>query len=410
MRIGLVNEVPAASGCGLVPPAAHGRIVPRLRVVHVVRQFLPSIGGLEEVVLNLARHQISDLRCDVRVVTLDRLFQQGNRRLPPSESVAGITVTRIPHAGSRRYPFAPQVLRQLGNADLVHVHGVDFFFDFLAWTKPLHKKALVATTHGAFFHTTFAAPLKRAYFASVTRASARFYDRIVACSESDAALFRCISPDNLVTIENGVDIAKHQGRAGSGCFRTLLYFGRLSPHKQIETLFPVLKRLRAASPDWQLMVAGREDGVAVAMLQRLAADAGVADATTIVAGPSDAELGRLVARSTYFVSPSSYEGFGVAAIEAMSAGLVPVLSRIPPFERFIHRARAGLLVDPADADSTADALLRLHARLAAGGLAAERAALLRAAAQHDWCRVGADYLAQYEVALGKRRTRAPAAT
>jgi alpha-1,3-mannosyltransferase len=46
-------------------------------------------------------------------------------------------------------------LRHLRDADIVHVHAIDFFFDFLGWTKPLHGKKLVVSTHGGFFHTSF---------------------------------------------------------------------------------------------------------------------------------------------------------------------------------------------------------------------------------------------------------------
>ena len=43
-------------------------------IVHVVRQFLPNRGGLEDVVANLARQGTVRLGYRVRVVTLDSLF------------------------------------------------------------------------------------------------------------------------------------------------------------------------------------------------------------------------------------------------------------------------------------------------------------------------------------------------
>ena len=42
-------------------------------IVHVVRQFLPNRGGLEDVVYNLARHSLQ-AGYRVRVVTLNSLF------------------------------------------------------------------------------------------------------------------------------------------------------------------------------------------------------------------------------------------------------------------------------------------------------------------------------------------------
>src|SRR5690349_11548212 len=127
-----------------------------MRVLHVVRQFHPSIGGLESVVAGLAGEQRRN-GIAAEVLTLDRLFHDPTRRrLPATDQVGDIPIRRIPFAGSRRYPLAAPVLRHLRGFDLVHVHGVDFFSDFLAATQPLHKRPLVLSTHGGFFHTSFA--------------------------------------------------------------------------------------------------------------------------------------------------------------------------------------------------------------------------------------------------------------
>jgi alpha-1,3-mannosyltransferase len=124
----------------------------------------------------------------------------------------------------------------------VHVHAIDFFYDFLAWTKPFHGKKLVVTTHGGFFHTDFAARLKRVYFETATRLSALAYEKIVASSQSDAELFGRISP-RVVTIETGVSIDKFANCAAREATRTMIYFGRLSKNKRlIRACWPSLPR------------------------------------------------------------------------------------------------------------------------------------------------------------------------
>ena len=114
-----------------------------MRIVHVVRQFYPAIGGFESVVYELAATQVAGGH-SVRVVTLDRLFKtETPGKLSARDAVSGIEIVRIPYVGSTRYPIAPSVLKHIRDADIVHVHAIDFFYDFLAWTKPLHRRKLV---------------------------------------------------------------------------------------------------------------------------------------------------------------------------------------------------------------------------------------------------------------------------
>jgi alpha-1,3-mannosyltransferase len=364
------------------------------RVVHVVRQFWPSIGGLEEVALKLSLKQRQLYGFTPTIVTLDRLFTDRGLRLPRTERVRGLPVIRIPWCGSHRYPIAPGVLRHLQAADIVQVHGIDFFFDFLAWTRPLHRRPLVASTHGGFFHTRSAASLKEAYFKFVTPMSCRRYDAIVASSEADAALFQTVAAANLHTIANGVDTDKFADRASLQHRRSLIYFGRLAPHKRIPTILALLRELRRGEPDWRLTIAGREWGTSNGELRAAAAAAEVADAVEIVSEPRDSELCALIGRSSYFVCGSAYEGFGVAAVEALAAGLIPVLSTIPPFVRLLERAGVGLGWDP-DEPHRAAIQLNQFARYAAANPGSLRQRAMEGAAAYAWGAVAEQFTALY---------------
>lgn len=329
-----------------------------LRIVHVVRQYRPAIGGLEGVVEALAQRQRSEGH-DVSVVTLDRVFSDRSRRLASFEWIDGVAVHRVPFWGSRRYPIAPGVLRHLRDASLVHVHGIDFFFDFLALTSPWHRRALVATTHGGFFHTGFAKRLKAVWFAIVTRASARRYEALVACSEQDRERFEALGQRALVAVENGVELGRFAAppRARE---QEMIYFGRLSTNKDIHGLLAWFAAVRAQAPGWRLTVAGKPDGVSVADLADRVACLDLAGYVRVIANPDDAQLAALVAGASVFVSASRYEGFGLAPVEAVAAGLMPVLRNIPPFERLVRRLGIGVLTDFAtDRASVAATLAKL---------------------------------------------------
>jgi alpha-1,3-mannosyltransferase len=374
-----------------------------LKIVHVVRQFSPSVGGLESAVLSLAQHQMRDLGCDARVVTLNRLFGQIGI-LPGMDKVGGVPVTRLPWRGSPRYPIAPGVLGQVRDADIVHVHAIDFFFDFLALTWPLHRRRLIASTHGGFFHTATFATLKRLWFNTVTKASARAYAQIVACSQSDHELFRDHVGQRLTLVENGIDHEKFSGAASERQTRTIIYFGRLTAHKQVQALFPVLAALRRRHPAWRLIVAGRQWGQSIAELRALAAQSDVADGVTFENEPSDERLRQLVGTASFFACLSRYEGFGLAAVEAMSAGLVPLLSDIAPFRALRDKAPDALIMG---AGAVEDAGARIEALVIDDAEhAARKLRLVNAARRFDWAHVARQYAKIYEDALDRR----PAAT
>lgn len=362
-----------------------------LRVVHVVRQFWPSIGGLEDVVLNLSAAQRQTHGIDASVLTLDTAYQLPGQQLLHNDTTRGVPIRRMNWFGPKSYPIAPSVLGMLRGSDVVHVHCIDFFFDYLALTKFLHGRRLIVSTHGGFFHTQFARLLKLVFFNTVTRLSSKFYDSVVACSEADAQLFRKITRRNLVTIENGADIDKFRDSAARTPQRVLVCFGRFARNKRIETLFPLLRELRLVNPAWRLIVAGAEADVSADFLEAEALGAGVGSAVTISVRPSDAELRDLIGQASYFICASSYEGFGIAAVEALSAGLVPILSNIPPFVRLLRKAGLGFCYDPDDPVAEArriDAAASTH-----DGHLREEA--MQAASSYGWAAVTASYVDLY---------------
>jgi alpha-1,3-mannosyltransferase len=368
-----------------------------LRVVHVVRQYLPSRGGMEDVVFNIAQTQqkLHDQR--PRIVTLDRVFRQADV-LPADEVLDGIPVHRLSYSGSERYPLFPAVLKHLGAADVVHVHGIDFAFDYLSLMRWWHRKPMVACTHGGFFHSNFAQRAKKLFFHSVTRCTARGYRRILASSANDGEMFRQVVPEERVrVIENGVDIDKFAGASSPTLQPTLIYVGRWVAHKGLPRTLDLLAALRSLDPAWRLIIAGREYDLDHAALAQLARDKGVSEAVTLLPNPNNAAIRAAMGQASYSVCLSSHEGFGLAAIEAMSAGLVPVLSAIPPFERLATETGLPLIV-PEHAPRAAAMVAERHRQLR------QRHAVMRLQAQaavqpYSWRKVVGAYVEEYERAI-----------
>ena len=331
-----------------------------IKVAHVVRQYHPSVGGMEEVVENIARQQHLRHGHFPKIITLDRLFRNSGTHLAQNEMVHGIPVVRLPYRGSSRYPICSSVLAHVHDADVIHVHGIDFFFDYLAVTRPIHRRPMVVSTHGGFFHTNFASVVKKIYFNTVTRVSSHAYAKVIATSDNDGEMFRgIVHPSKLVVIENGVNVDKYSGMAAPTLTPTLIYFGRWSENKGLPETIDLFKHLVSRQPHWKLIIAGREYDHSQEDLLALVQKNKLSESVRLAPNPSDQELANLIRQSSYFICLSRHEGFGIAPIEAMSAGLTPVLSDIPPFRNLIEQSGLGALVG-GDAFSTVSALLALH--------------------------------------------------
>lgn len=392
----------SSSTAGSIPLGKSGSPL----VAQVVRQYPPSRGGLEDVVSNLSRLLLKR-GFRVRVVTLDRLFVDPGTTLPAHDVIDGVEVVRIPWKGSSRYPVAPQVFRHIADADLVHVHAIDFFFDALAWTRPFHGKPMVATTHGGFFHTRNYAAIKNVWFKTVTRLSASAYRSVVCCSQSDLDLFSQIAGRRSVLVENGVDNEKFARLSSPVPQRRIITIGRFSVNKRLDRLFDTIYALNKIEPGWALDVVGSVSDHSEADIRNEIARRGLEGQITLHVGLENAEVRKLIGRASLFASASEYEGFGLVAVEAMSAGLVPVLHTNDAYNALGNRHGGIFLADFARPEEAAAAVRKAYQHLSSDPEAV-RGAMIDAAATHAWASVADRYAAIYEDALRGRRVRVSA--
>ena len=138
----------------------------------------------------------------------------------------------------------------------------------------------------------------------------------------------------------------------------LLYFGRLDVfHKGLDTLLEALAILAKARPEIELRIAGR--GKDAARLEALAAELGIGKNITLLGAVSDAERNALFSEAAVQLMPSRFEGFGLAAAEAMAAGVPLVASSAGSLPEVVDAPRGGVLVPPGDAAALAAAVAKL---------------------------------------------------
>jgi glycosyltransferase involved in cell wall biosynthesis len=127
----------------------------------------------------------------------------------------------------------------------------------------------------------------------------------------------------------------------------LLFLGTLEPRKNVALLVEAYERLIARRPDApRLILAGGMTPEAAPLVERIGRPplAGRIE----LAGYIDPERRRdLFAGAIAFVLPSHLEGFGMTAVEAMTAGVPVIAADRGALPEVV--GRAGRLIDPADA-------------------------------------------------------------
>jgi glycosyltransferase involved in cell wall biosynthesis len=244
-------------------------------------------------------------------------------------------------ANVRRRPWlAPLLLfsmwratrRAARAADLVHAHWL-----LTAAVARFAGRPFVVTLHGSGSAGRFSDEELACSRPRLVRSLLRPAAAVICVSETLAAAVRNAGVDAVV-IPNGVRVSDEVGPPAEP--PEVLYVGRLSPEKNIDTLVE-------AVGDLNLVVAG---------------DGPLRDRVPHALGAvPHAEVERLLERASVVVAPCEREGFGLAAAEAMAFGRPVVAAAGGALLDLVSDGETGLLVPPRDAPALRAAVERLLA-------------------------------------------------
>jgi len=131
--------------------------------------------------------------------------------------------------------------------------------------------------------------------------------------------------------------------------------GSNASRKCIPEVIKAIPLVRERHPETRFVIAG-EKGTAYPELERLARDLGVLDAVEFPGAVSRIKKIELMQRCCAYLSPSLYEGFGLAILEAMSCGAPVVSSPVGAVPEVV--GDGGLLVDGKSPEAIAGAINR----------------------------------------------------
>ena len=328
-------------------------------IVHVTDCFHPRLGGIETQVGELARAQ-RDRGETVEVITAtppSGVAPQCDYGYPVHRVVAPLPweLPVHPRAGAHLV----QLYRQL-RPDVVHVHlgSVSPFAWSAVWSALSCKLPTVVTVHSMWGQAS-----RRMYW---------FLDRltdwsraplvVTAVSTVAAELITRTAPSVTVTVvPNGI---------GAQAWRTptdpadgpggihIVAVGRLAPRKQPIALLTTLHAARGRlDPRTALRVTVAGDGPAMPVMRAYLRRHSMTDWVRLGGRLDRDEVRSLLRTADLFINPAVRESFGIATLEARTAG-VPVIARAGNgVSDFIRHDREGLLCDSPDA--LVDAIVHL---------------------------------------------------
>ncbi|ADP80926.1 glycosyltransferase family 4 protein [Pseudofrankia inefficax] len=308
-----------------------------MRIVHATDCYLPRLGGIELHVRDLAQRQ----RSDGHQVTVATRTQQPTEALWPTESGDWDEphVLRLRTLGKDRLEWlAP---------DVVHVHLSVVSPFALAAARRAAELGIptVVTVHSLWSDLARVAPLVRS-----TMGAHRWPVVWTAVSRQAAAYVERVVARDVGVLPNAVDVGFWRGRPASDQPRlaagnhppTILSVMRLTTVKRTIPLARVLHRV-SDETDIRAVIVG--DGPKRAALERYLRRHGLAERVRLVGALDRNRVRAAMATAAIFVAPAHRESFGIAALEARTAGLPVVARAASGVASFICDRREGLLAD-----------------------------------------------------------------
>ena len=225
----------------------------------------------------------------------------------------------------------------------------------------------------------------------------------IAVSKPAAEFINRYYPGNYTIIPNGIDLAHFSADAQpferfmDGKLN-LLFVGRMEKRKGLRFLLAAFARLKWEYPQLRLIVVG--PGRIDAPSERILGERYVDDVEIIGGVPYD-DLPRYYRTADIFCSPATGgESFGIVLLEAMAAGAPVLASNIPGYAGVIGDSETGMLFEPSDEVSLANAIVHLMQR---PELRARMAARGREHVQRfSWDRVASEVLDYYGQLMDER--------
>lgn len=239
--------------------------------------------------------------------------------------------------------FRAQSKTLVAAADVVHGHGLYVGTNLIFGRESRRqKKPLVYHAHGFFEPWILGRSRWKKRVAHLLFEDANFRHaglwRALTSKEADQIRSQGVRAP-VVVAPNGIDPGPFQGESHAGPIETpmipaltkerrrVLFLGRLHPKKGLDLLVPAWATLTSWHRDWELIVAGPDEGGYLDQVRSLVDRYSLGSSVRFTGTVTGDTKTSLLKSADIFVLPSYSEGFPMAVLESMTCAIPIVATR-----------------------------------------------------------------------------------
>ena len=349
-----------------------------MKILMLTWEYPPRIvGGIARVVHDLSKRLIKDGH-EVTVVTY-----RDNADVPEYENDKGVNVYRVDNYMIHPNNFidwimqlnfnmlskATEIINKEGGFDVIHAH--DWLVTYAAKSlKNAYDIPIVATIHATEAGRNSGIHDETQRYINDTEWLLTYEATEVIVNsnymKNEIQRLFGLPFDKINVIPNGINLSNFTGIERDYDFRRqyamdnekiILYVGRLVYEKGVQHLIAAMPKILSNYNDAKLIIAGR--GGMMDELRAEASNLGLNDKIYFTGYLNSKQVQKMYKCADVAVFPSTYEPFGIVALEAMLAGVPTVVSDVGGLDEIVTHGVDGMKSYAGNANSIADSVTAL---------------------------------------------------
>ena len=348
-----------------------------MRILMLSWEYPPRVvGGIARVVHDLSHRLIKDGH-DVTVVT----YRDGN--VPYFENDSGVKVYRVDNFMIQPNNFIDwvmqlnfnmiaktgEIIANEGAFDIIHAH--DWLVAYAAKTlKTSYNTPIVSTIHATEAGRNNGIREEQQKYINDTEWMLTYESSEVIVNsnymknelqrlfglpfEKINVIPNGVSASNFTVTERDYDFRRQYAMDNE---KIILFMGRLVYEKGVQNLIAAMPKILDHYHDAKLVIAGK--GGMINELQEQVNNLGIGNKVYFTGHLSPKQVQKMYKCADVSVFPSTYEPFGIVAIEAMLSGIPIVVSDIGGLNEIVEHGVTGMKSYAGNANSLADSILAL---------------------------------------------------